>query len=57
MKREITQKEQVFWCRDANALLTRGIERKSEEWSVRHAQDFVYNGLQNVRLKSFLEPV
>jgi integron integrase len=55
MKRKITQKEQVFWCRYANALLARGIEGKSAEWSIRHAQDFVYEGLGDVRLKSFSE--
>jgi hypothetical protein len=55
MKREITQKEQVFWCRYANALLARGIEGKSAEWLIRHALDFVYKGLGNVRLKSFSE--
>jgi len=56
MKREITEKEKVFWCRYADALLARGIEGKSAEWHVRHAQDFIYEGLGNVRLKSFSMP-
>ncbi len=55
MKREITEKEKVFWCRYADALLARGIEGKSAEWHVRHAQDFIYEGLGNVRLSSFSE--
>ena len=45
----------MFWCRYANALLARGIEGRSAEWSIRHAQDFVYKGLGDVRLKSFSE--
>jgi len=56
MKRKITEKEQVFWCRYADALLAKGIEGKSAEWHVRHAQDFIYEGLGNIRLKSFSMP-
>jgi integron integrase len=51
MKRSLSEKEQAFWARYAEALYRRKIVGKNAEWHVRRAQEYI-EGLDGKRLRT-----
>ena len=49
MKREMSDKENVFWGKYAEYLIKYRVEGHNAEWHVRRAQEFVY-GLDGLKL-------
>ncbi len=47
---QMTDIEREFWCTYSNYILSRNVSGHGAEWSIRHAQQFVYN-LDGVKLR------